>query len=91
VLLGFLPIRIAWLVVWMAAHDMWFNYNAKTCTITAKYLDEEEFAWEPQEFRMPGVEKAEDAEESCVGESRLVLPVSSFQVEVVSCKEALWI
>jgi hypothetical protein len=22
---------------------MWFNYDAKTCTITAKHLDEEEF------------------------------------------------
>jgi predicted transcriptional regulator len=30
--------------------------------ITAKCLDEEDFVWEPQEFRMPGVEKAEDVE-----------------------------
>lgn len=57
-------VRIAWLVVWIAAHDMWFSYDLKTCTITAKCLDEEEFVWEPQEFRMPGVEKAEDAEKS---------------------------
>ena len=31
----------------MAAHDMWFNFDAKICTITTKYLDEEELAWKP--------------------------------------------
>jgi hypothetical protein len=43
---------------------MWFKYDVKSCTITAKCLDKEEFAWEPQESRMQEVETAEDADKS---------------------------